>query len=126
MNAALRGALVRFLTKALGALSPAPPALTAAHVGALPRFLSLIPVSELVALATGDGTLNNALDVAEAGAALVARAFPPAAITAEEVRLGLQALQILLDLAGLGSVTFKIEPGYRPVKDGFSGARGHI
>lgn len=128
MTPAVHGGLVRLLTRALGVLQPAPAAraLTAAHVGALPTFLSLIPVSDLVALATGNGTVNNAFDVAEAGAALVARAFPPAAITAEEVKLGLEALQFLLDVAGLGPSPFTLQPGYRPITGGFAGARGHI
>jgi hypothetical protein len=128
MKGALQSALVRFLTQALAALQPAPaaPGLTAAHIGALPTFLSLMPVSDLVALATGQGTVDDALDVAEAGAALVARAFPPAAITAEEVRLGLEALQLLVDFAGFGPSPFKLQPGYRPITGGFAGARGHI
>jgi hypothetical protein len=100
VNPKIHGALVRLLTQALGALEPAPAArsLTAAHVGALPT----------------------------AGAALVARAFPPAAITAEEVKLGLEALQFLLDVAGLGPSPLKLQPGYRPITGGFDGARGHI
>jgi hypothetical protein len=128
VNPKIHGALVRLLTQALGAIEPALAArsLTAAHVGALPTFLSLLPVSDLVALATGNGAVNNVLDVAEAGAALVARAFPPAAITAEEVKLGLEALQFLLDVAGLGPSPFKLQPGYRPITGGFAGARGHI
>lgn len=128
MKAALRNALTAFLTKALGALaSPTgAPALTAAHLGALPRFLPLIPVSDLVALATGTGTLDDAFAVAEAGASIVARAFPPGAITAGEVKLGLEALQFLLDAAGLGPSPFKITGGYRPLTGGFAGARGHI
>ena len=128
MNPAIRRALVRLLTQVLGVVEPAPVArsFTAAHVGALPPFLSLIPVSDLVALATGSGTVDNMLDVAEAGAALVARAFPPAAITAGEVKLGLEALQFLLDVAGLGPSPFKLRPGYRPIIGGFAGARGHI
>jgi len=125
---AIRSALVGLLTKALGALaSPSgAPALTAAHLGALPRFLPLIPISDLVALATGAGSVDEAFHVAEAGASIVARAFPPGAITAEEVKLGLEALQFLLDAAGLGPSPFKITGGYRPPTGGFAGARGHI
>ena len=128
MSPVIRDGFVRLLTQALGALAPArnSRSLTAAHVGALPKFLSLIPVSELVALTTGNGTVDDALDVAEAGAALVARAFPPAAVTAEEVKLGLEALQFLLDFAGLGPSPFRLQPGYRPITGGFAGARGHI
>jgi hypothetical protein len=130
MTPALRSGIVTLLTKALGALSPSSPpvatALTAAHLGALPRFLTLIPISDLVALATGAGSVDDVLSVAEAGASIVARAFPPAAITAEEVKLGLEALQFLIDAADLGSSPFEITPGYRPPLGGFAGARGHI
>lgn len=128
MKAAIRSACVRLLTQALGALEPPRPprSLTAAHVGALPGFLALIPVSDLVALARGKGTVNDALHVAEVGAEIIARAFPPGAIAAEEVKLGLEALQFLLDIAGIGPSPFKLQPGYRPVTGGFAGARGHI
>ena len=134
MIPSIRSALVAFLTDALGALSSASSApsapiarvLTAAHLGALPHFLTLIPISDLIALASGAGNVDDAFAVAEAGASIVARAFPPDAIAAEEVRLGLEALQFLLDAAGLGPSPFKITGGYRPLTGGFAGARGHI
>lgn len=127
----MRRLLVDCLTKALGALSLVKgggtmTSLTGAHLEALPRFLSMMPVADLVALASGAGNLDNAFAVAEAGASIVASAFPPTAITAGEVKLGLEALQFLLDVAGLGPSPFKITPGYRPLTGGFAGARGHI
>ena len=133
MSPAIRNALVAFLTRMLGALAPSggvndpvASALTAAHLGALPRFLALIPIGDLIALANGTGNADNLLDVVEAGATVVARAFPPGAIAAGEVRLGLEALQILIDAAGLGSTPIHVTGGYRPPTGGFDGARGHI
>lgn len=130
MNAACRSLVIQVLTAGLSKLTgggaSVAPALTHAHLGALSPFLQLLPISDLLAFAEGQGTIDNTLDIAEAGASIVARAFPPAAITAEEVKLGLEALQLLLDAAGLGPSPFKIEPGYRPVTDAYAGARGHI
>ena len=130
LSPALRRALVTLLTRALAAAAPpAAPAsalLTATHLSALPRFLALIPTSDLIALATGKGDADELLSVAEAGAAIVARAFPPGAIAAEEVWLGLEALQLFIDAAGLGGTRVSIQGGYRPVTGGFAGARGHI
>ena len=130
MNAALRSLLIQGLSAGLGRLtgggSGATPALTDAHMVALAPFLQLLPVSDLIAFAQGEGTVDTAVDIAEAGASILARAFPPAALTAEEVGLALEALRFLLDAAGLGPSPFQIEPGYRPVKDAISGARGHI
>lgn len=115
MNGAVKLAVAYALKTALAALEPAAATqarvLTVAHLSALVRFLPLVPVSDLIALATGRGSYDNALDLAEAGASIVARAFPPVAITAVEVKLALEALQFLLDAAGVGPRPFKIQGG---------------
>ena len=124
MSLNFKGVAVTFLTatlRALGAgVSPASnaspaariAALSPSHCGALGSLLSLLPVNDLIALAEGNGSVDDVLDVAERGADLVRVAFPPAAIAAEEVKLGLEALQFLLDLAGVGPDPFKITGGY--------------
>ena len=130
VSVSLKAVAVTFLTSTLKALeatetSP-PPVLTGSHFGALAQFLALIPISDLISLANGSATIDTAADLAEAGAEIVARAFPPVAITAEEVKLGLEALRFLLDAAGLGPTPFKITPGQNPIRGGWEGARGHI
>ncbi len=130
MSLSLKDAAVTFLTstlKALGAAeAPQTQQLTSGHFDALAQFLPLIPVSDLIALADGTATADTAIDLAEAGAAIVARAFPPVAITADEVKLGLEALRLLLGAAGLGPTPFKIAPGQNPIRGGWEGARGHV
>jgi hypothetical protein len=104
--------LVRQLGDALlGAVAPQALTLTSGHYGALAKLLGGLPVGDLTNLFDGRATVDTDLDLAEQAAALVAVAFPPAAITAGEVELALEALQFLFDAAGLGAQPFKIEGG---------------
>ena len=100
--------------------------LTGDHLSALGTLLKLLPVNDLVAIMTGQATWDNVLDAAEQGAEIVRDAFPPAAITAEEVELALEALRFVLDLAQVGSSPVAIAPGQNPIRGGWSGARGHV
>ena len=70
--------------------------------------------------------MDSALDLAEQAARIVAAAFPPAAITANEVEFGLEALGFVCDAAGLGAKPFQLSPGQNSIRGGFDGARGHI
>ncbi len=106
--------LVRQLGAALlGAAAPTdgPQIPTSAHYGALAKLIGSLPVSGIVELIEGRATIDSDLELAESAAKLVGAAFPPGAITAREVELGLEALQFLLDAAGLGSQPFKIQGG---------------
>jgi len=113
-------ALIRVAGKPEGAA-----ALSAAHLGPLAKLIGGLPAADLVALIGGRGTVDSNIELVEQAASLVATAFPPAAITATEVEIGLEALRLLLDAAGVGRAPFKlhIAPGQNPIQ---SGARGHI
>jgi hypothetical protein len=130
VSPALKLVVVRFLTAALRAVQadakPVETALNSAHFVALRAFLPLLPIGDLIALVGGRGTVDNAIDVAQACANIVARAFPPAAIKAEEIWLALEALQFLADAAGVGKATIRIAPGQNPIRGGYEGARGHV
>jgi hypothetical protein len=103
--------LVRRLGEALlGAVAPVD-APTAAHFNSLAKLIGGLPVADIVALIDGRGSLDSDLALAESAAALVGIAFPPGAITAGEVEFALEALQFLLDAAGLGADPFKIQGG---------------
>jgi hypothetical protein len=106
--------LVRQLGEALlGAAAPgaAPPSLTSARFTALAKLIGGLPVDDILAAIEGRGSIDTDLELAERVAALVGVAFPPGAITAGEVEGGLEALQFLLDAAGLGANPFKIQGG---------------
>ncbi len=77
---------------------------------ALAKVLSGLPADDLVALISGNGTVDTALDLAERAASLIAVAYPPGALAAEEAKFGLGLLQYLLDASGYGS---------SPVKGGY-------
>jgi hypothetical protein len=106
--------LVRQLGEALlGAAAPsnAPSSLPSARFSALAKLIGGLPVADIVAAIEGRGSIDTDLELAERVAALVGVAFPPGAITAGEVEGGLEALQFLLDAAGLGANPFKIQGG---------------
>ena len=138
MSLDLRGVAVTFLTATLKALgsegSPASAApfdsrvasLSASHLSSLGSLLGLLPTRDLVEIASGHATWDNVLDAAAHGADIVRAVFPPAAMTAIEVKLALEALRFILDAAGVGPTPFKIAPGQNPIRGGFAGARGHI
>jgi hypothetical protein len=122
--------LVRLLGEALVRAVAPPPAVaalpTSGHYDALAKLIGGMPVSDLLALIDGRGTVDTDLALAEQAATLVAVAFPPAAITASEIKMALETLQFLLDAAGFGSSPIHITGGYRPITGGFAGARGHV
>ena len=101
-------------------------ALTPAHLTALAKLVAGLPVADLGALLAGTATADTVLDLAEQAVGLVAAAFPPGALVAGEVGFALEALQFLLDGAGVGADPVTIEPGYNPIRGGFEGARGHV
>ena len=78
-------------------------AFTPAHLNALAKLIAGLPVADLAALLDGTATVDTALDLAQQATGLIAAAFPPAAITAGEIGMALQALQFLLDAAGAGA-----------------------
>lgn len=131
MTINIKRTAVTFLTatlKALGGASGDVPAasISAPHLSALGTMLGLLPVADLIAIAEGRASWDDVLDAAAHGADIVRIAFPPAAMTAEEVKLALEALRFILDAAGVGPTPFHIEPGQNPIRGGFSGARGHV
>ena len=100
--------------------------LTLAHFTALAKLIGALPVADLVTLIDGRGTVDGAFALAEQAARIVAAAFPPAAITADEVEFGLEALGFVCDAARLGATPFRLSPGQNPIRGGFDGARGHL
>ncbi|MDE3176404.1 MAG: hypothetical protein KGM15_09920 [Pseudomonadota bacterium] len=138
MSFNLRGVVVAFLAVTLKALEPKTSpasaanggeratALSAPQLGSLGTLLGLLPVSDLIDIVSGHATWDNALDAAAHGADIVRAVFPPAAMTAQEVKLALEALRFILDAAGVGPTPFRIEPGQNPIRGGWSGARGHV
>ena len=134
----LRGVAVTFLTATLEALGSQAKAartdpdgrgvasLSASHLDSLGTLLGLLPIRDLIEIASGRATWDNVLDAMAQGADVVRAVFPPAAMTATEVKLALEALRFVLDAAGVGPTPFKLEPGQNPIRGGFAGARGHV
>jgi hypothetical protein len=118
--------LAKALISAVITTTPVSPVVTGTKLGALSKFLTAFPLTDLIELIEGKATVDTVLDLDEKAASLIAAAFPPVAITAEEVGFALEALQYLLDKAGLGLKPIKVIPGYNPIRGGWSGARGHI
>lgn len=100
--------------------------LSASHLNSLGTLLGLLPIQDLIEIASGRATWDNVLDAMAHGADVVRAVFPPAAMTATEVKLALEALRFVLDAAGVGPTPFKIEAGQNPIRGGFAGARGHV
>ena len=119
--------LVRRLGGALvtAALTKSPAQLTPSHFTALGKLIGALPVGDLIALLEGRATVGTVMDLAEEAAAIVAVAFPPAAIPAREIQLGLEALEFLFGAARLAKPV-RITPGQNPLRGGFEGARGHV
>lgn len=101
-------------------------ALTPAHLTALAKLVAGLPFGDLAALLAGTATADTVLDLAEQATGLIAAAFPPGALVAGEVGFAIEALQFLLDAAGVGADPMTIEPGYNPIRGGWEGARGHV
>ena len=77
--------------------------LTPAHLTALAKLIAGLPFGDLAALLDGTATTDTVLDLAEQATALIGAAFPPGALVAGEVGFALEALQFLLDAAGVGA-----------------------
>ena len=99
---------------------------TPTALGALAKIVAGFPLADLLAILNGTATVDSDLDLAEQAVGLIAAAFPPAAITAEEVGFGLEALAFLCDAAGLGAKPIQLSRGQNPIRGGFDGARGHL
>lgn len=123
-------ALAQAVLKAVGGNVAAPPAapaplppvptatraaaLTPAHFSALASLFNLLPIDDIVALINGAATVDNVLDLAQRAAEIVKVAFPPAAMTAGEVSLALEALKFILDASGVGPDPFVVTGGLPP------------
>jgi hypothetical protein len=78
-------------------------AITPAHISELVTILTNLPIGQLVALFEGGVTVDSLLSLLEQAVSVIGTVDPLVAIPAEGVVMGLQALQFLLDEAGVGT-----------------------
>jgi hypothetical protein len=90
--------------------------ITPAHLSVLATILANLPVGQIVALFSAPVTVDTVMAVVEQAIGLIGTVDPLIALPAEAIGMGVQALQVILDAAGVGSsvITGGLPPSIPP------------